>query len=110
MDLGAAINCPVSGAAWGDVLRIVARAHMNVDPCAPQLFRVNRSFEYYWRLAAQTTALDMSRILVRSPGLRSAHEKLAVNVHRVREDLKRAAIVRMWVVKSNYVAGDLNTF
>lgn len=97
MDLDAAMSCPASGAAWGDVLRIVARAHMNVDPCAPVLFRVNKSFEYFWRLAAQTTSHDTA--ILRRRKARPALVQQLLKVHERREELKMAVVLRYWAVK-----------
>jgi hypothetical protein len=97
MDLDAAMNCPASGAVWGDAMRIVARAHMNVDPCAPVLFRVNKSFEYFWRLAANTTALDAA--ILRRRKARPAYVRQLLRVHERREELKIAAVLRYWAVE-----------
>lgn len=58
-DLQAALDSPSSGDAWELVLRNVARWHMGTDVYAPLMFRVNRQFEYCWRLAGRTISIDI---------------------------------------------------
>tara|TARA_B110000046_G_scaffold179291_1_gene208308 strand:- start:3655 stop:4077 length:423 start_codon:yes stop_codon:yes gene_type:complete len=48
-----------AAAAWGDVLRIVARAHMAVDARAVRLMRVCKVFKHCWAVAQGTYAVDV---------------------------------------------------
>ena len=58
-DLQAALDDPVRGAEWDWPLRLIARWHCAIDIFAPVLFRVNKQFEYCWRLAVQTNQIDL---------------------------------------------------
>ena len=58
-DLGASMDDLVRGGEWERPLRLIARFHVMYDVHAPLLFRVNREFEYCWRLAVSTTATDL---------------------------------------------------
>ena len=57
-DLQAALDNPVTGAQWDWPLRLIARWHCATDVHAPVLFRVNKQFEYCWRLAVKTNEID----------------------------------------------------
>jgi hypothetical protein len=58
-NLGEALEDPVRGSEWDVPLRLIARFHVMYDINAPALFRVNRQFEYCWRLAVKTTEIDL---------------------------------------------------
>ena len=59
VDLQAKLDDPASGGEWDWPLRLIARWHCAIDVFAPVLFRVNRQFEYCWRLAVKTNAIDL---------------------------------------------------
>ena len=59
VDLQALLDDPSSGAEWDWPLRLIARWHCAIDVFAPRLFRVNRQFEYCWRLAVKTNEIDL---------------------------------------------------
>lgn len=110
MDLGAAMEDPASGGLWTDVLKMVARAHMSTDAHAPLLFRVNRQFETCWRLAAKTTAIDVAFFKMRVPvAMRTERMNLAIQVIKQRDELKMAAVLRLWTVKEASLECNPNT-
>lgn len=59
-DLGISLDDPIAGGTWDWPLRLIARFHCAIDVNAPVCFRVNRQFEYCWRLAVQTNKIDIT--------------------------------------------------
>ena len=59
IDLQDMLDDPSSGGGWDWPLRLIARWHCAIDVHAPRLFRVNRQFEYCWRLAVKTNEIDL---------------------------------------------------
>ena len=58
----AAINSVISGGEWGDVMRLVARAHFRVDPKALVLSRVCKDFKHWWEVAEGCNDVDIKLI------------------------------------------------
>jgi len=126
-DLQAALDDPVNGAQWDWPLRLIARWHCAQDVHAPVLFRVNKQFEYCWRLAIKTNEIDhkaatlaVSRRSIIDPDgailgyLSLAKRKqdkhtspavLNMNVPRRRELCKHAALMQGFEVRRATIVG-----
>lgn len=99
-DLQTALDSEGESVAWWDVLKIIARWHMNCDVFAERLFRVNRAFEYCWRLAARTTEIDVAALQRRCPLTRVK----AVATLKTRQQLKLSFSTRFFYVAPVAVA------
>lgn len=129
-DLQAALDSPLNGGQWDWPLRLIARWHCAQDVHAPVLFRVNKQFEYCWRLAIKTNEIDLKaatlaisrRSLVDPYGAslgalapakrqQDKHTHPAVlnrNVPKRRELCKHAALMQGFEVRRGTIVGTVS--
>lgn len=55
----AAIDSATNAEEWGDVLRLVARAHFRIDPKAIVLSRACKTWRHYWHVAEGCFGVDV---------------------------------------------------
>lgn len=94
-DLQAALDGP-HGSEWDIPLRIIARYHFNSDVIAPRLYRVNKAFEYCWRLAKETTEINLKA------EERNVLDRHSLSYHQQRDIVKQRKALQLNFLASGF--------